>query len=88
MSIIEQHHRERIRLALAPLSLGETQLLLLGLWVIGEENRVDPRMQAEYGWLLNALNAQARGTLAALIGATPPIAGVATDEQIQRERHE
>lgn len=62
MTKIEQYHRDGIRSALAALSLGEIQLLLTGLWVIGEENRIDPRQQAEYGWLLNELAAAAQGT--------------------------
>lgn len=61
-TLIDLHHRERVTAAFSALSLGEVQLLLLGLWVIGQENRVDPRLNAEYGWLLNALSAASQGT--------------------------
>jgi hypothetical protein len=76
MRKIEQQHRERIQQAFSVLSLGEIQLLLLGLWVIGEENRVDPRLETEYGWLLNSLAALAQGTASHVISGTPPIAGI------------
>ena len=71
--------------AFRALSLGEVQLLLLGLWVIGEENRVDPRLEAEYGWMLNALAALAQGTAGHVLESTPPVAGVATQAQLDRE---
>jgi hypothetical protein len=48
-------HETRIRGAFAKLTLGERQLLLLGLWIIGEQDRVDPRLLEEWGWLKNAL---------------------------------
>lgn len=76
MRKIESQHRERIRQAFSVLSLGEVQLLLLGLWVIGEENRVDPRVEIEYGWLLNELNGAAQGTLASMLSQQMPIAGI------------
>lgn len=76
MREIERQQRERIRKAFSVLSLGEVQLLLLGLWVIGEENRVDPRIETEYGWLLNALSAQAQGTFNHVLANTGAVAGV------------
>jgi hypothetical protein len=47
---------KRVEKALQPLTLAELQLLMLGIWVIGEENRVDPRVMAEYGWLSKSLS--------------------------------
>ena len=73
---IEKQQRARIRAALTTLSLAEVQLLLLGLWVIGEENRVDLRIETEYGWLLNELSAAAQGTAGNVLSNTPPIAGI------------
>jgi len=72
-TIISQHHRERIIATFSTLSLGEVQLLLLGLWIIGEENRVDPRLNAEYGWLLNSLASLAQGTASNVITEQAPI---------------
>lgn len=83
MREIERQQRARIEQAFSVLSLGEVQLLLLGLWVIGEENRVDPRVETEYGWLLNALNAQAQGTLGRLLANTGAIAGVSNGPESQ-----
>ena len=83
MSTIERQHRERIKQAFSVLSLGEVQLLLLGLWVIGAENRVDPRMETEYGWLLNGLNEHAQGTLGHLLANTGAIAGVPYGQETQ-----
>lgn len=60
---IERRHMERIRQCVASLSLGEVQLLLLGLWVIGDENRVDPRLETEYRWLITGLRARANETI-------------------------
>ena len=54
-------HETRMRGALKKLSLGEQQLLLLGLWVIGEQNRVDPRLLEEHAWLVNSLTALSSG---------------------------
>ena len=72
LSPIEITHRERLARVFSELSLAEIQLLLLGLWVIGEENRVDPRVNTEYGWLLNALSEQAQGTAAQVINDQAP----------------
>jgi len=54
-------HEARMRGALNKLTLGEQQLLLLGLWVIGEQNRVDPRLLEEHEWLVNALASLSSG---------------------------
>lgn len=78
MREIERQQRARIKQAFSVLSLAEVQLLLLGLWVIGQENRVDPRVETEYGWLLNELNAHAQGTLGHLLKNTGAIAGIPT----------
>lgn len=59
MNEIEHLHQVRIAAAFEGLSLAELQLLLLGLWIIGEENRVDPTMSVQYGWLLHALGERA-----------------------------
>ena len=48
--------RKRLQKAFVPLSLAERQLLLLGLWVIGEENRVDPRLIVEWRALCGQLH--------------------------------
>ncbi len=72
LSTVETHHRERLRVAFEHLSLAEVQLLLLGLWIIGEENRVDPRLNTEYGWLLNTLTVNAQGTGGAVINDHGP----------------
>ncbi len=73
LSTIEKSHRLRLRAALSTLSLAEVQLLLLGLWVIGEENRVDPRLNTEYGWLTNSLTSQAQGTASHVINEQAPL---------------
>jgi hypothetical protein len=69
---IETHHRVRLAQIFAQFSLAEVQLLLLGLWIIGEENRVDPRLNTEYGWLLNALSANAQGTAGQMLNDQAP----------------
>lgn len=48
-------HEVRIRGAFKKLTLGEQQLLLHGLVITGEQNRVDPRLLENYGWLRNVL---------------------------------
>lgn len=41
------------------LTLGEIQLLQLGLWVIGERNQVDEKQVADYSRLLRQLGSAA-----------------------------
>lgn len=72
LSTIEELHRLRLKVAFSTLSLAEIQLLLLGLWIIGEENRVDPRLNAEYGWLLNSLTGLAQGSASHIISQQAP----------------
>jgi hypothetical protein len=40
----------------AGFTLGELQLLLLGLWILGEENRVDQGLMREHGSLTARLS--------------------------------
>jgi hypothetical protein len=56
----ELNHK-RLQRAFEPLTLGEKQLLMLGLWVIGERDQVDFKLMGEWKLLCAQLKLAAAG---------------------------